>query len=54
MVVVDNCVNELQKLFRGGLEEKCRLGAVSAATAALETSDTFAASMHWGTYRASE
>lgn len=51
--VVENCVAEIQKMFREGLEEKCRLGAISAASAALDTSDTFAASMHWATYRAS-
>ena len=54
MAVVDKCVDDLQRLFRDGLEEKCRLGAVNAATAASDTSDTFAASMHWATYRASE
>ncbi|GJE84682.1 nuclear GTPase SLIP-GC [Phanerochaete sordida] len=50
--VVDNCVKELQARFREGLEEKCRLGAINASTAAVDTSDTFAASMHWATYRA--
>ncbi|THG94658.1 hypothetical protein EW026_g6853 [Hermanssonia centrifuga] len=52
MKVIDDCVHELQKSFRDGLEEKCRVGAINAAAAALETSDNFAASMHWGTYRA--
>ncbi|KAI0721894.1 Dynamin family-domain-containing protein [Cerioporus squamosus] len=50
--VVDNCVEELQERFKEGLEEKCKAGATNAATAAVETSDQFAASMHWGTYRA--
>ena len=54
MAVVDKCVDDLQRLFRDGLEEKCHLGAVNAATAASEISDLFAASMHWATYRASE
>ncbi|OCH93605.1 hypothetical protein OBBRIDRAFT_832536 [Obba rivulosa] len=50
--VVDDCVQELQRRFQDGLEEKCQTGAANAATAAVETSDTFAASMHWATYRA--
>ncbi|KAH8106194.1 hypothetical protein BXZ70DRAFT_422562 [Cristinia sonorae] len=50
--VVDDCVDQLQHTFRDGLEEKCQVGAANAANAAVETSDTFAASMHWGTYRA--
>ncbi|KAH9951754.1 Dynamin family-domain-containing protein [Amylocystis lapponica] len=50
--VIDNCVNDLQACFQDGLEEKCQTGAENASSAALQTSDTFAASMHWGTYRA--
>ncbi|RPD61950.1 hypothetical protein L226DRAFT_613292 [Lentinus tigrinus ALCF2SS1-7] len=50
--VVANSVEELQERFKDGLEEKCRVGAANAASAALETSDQFAASMHWATYRA--
>ncbi|CAL1702209.1 unnamed protein product [Somion occarium] len=50
--VVDDCVHELQNRFRDGLEEKCIIGATNAAAAAVPTSDNFAASMHWATYRA--
>lgn len=50
--VVEDAVRELKARFREGLEEKCRLGAINASSAAVETSDTFAASMHWATYRA--
>ncbi|KAI0786384.1 hypothetical protein C8Q75DRAFT_771545 [Abortiporus biennis] len=50
--VIGECVKELQTRFRDGLEEKCQVGAENAAAAAVETSDTFAASMHWATYRA--
>lgn len=49
---VDNCVQELQENFKSGLEEKCRVGAANAAEAAVPTTDEFAASMHWATYRA--
>ncbi|TBU32140.1 hypothetical protein BD311DRAFT_775680 [Dichomitus squalens] len=49
---VENCVEELQERFKDGLEERCKIGATSAAAVAVETSDTFAASMHWATYRA--
>ncbi|KAI9063349.1 hypothetical protein FKP32DRAFT_1592405 [Trametes sanguinea] len=51
-LLVDDCVDELRERFRDGLEERCQVGAANAATAAVETSDAFAASMHWGTYRA--
>ncbi|EMD41072.1 hypothetical protein CERSUDRAFT_63001 [Gelatoporia subvermispora B] len=50
--VIEDCVKELQHRFGDGLEEKCQVGAVNAAAAAVQTSDTFAASMHWATYRA--
>ncbi|TFK83640.1 hypothetical protein K466DRAFT_528541 [Polyporus arcularius HHB13444] len=50
--VIDKCVEELQERFKEGLEEKCQIGAANAASAAVETSDQFAASMHWATYRA--
>ncbi|KAI0758261.1 Dynamin family-domain-containing protein [Irpex lacteus] len=50
--VVEDCVDELKKKFQDGLAEKCRIGATNAASAAVETSDNFAASMHWATYRA--
>ncbi|KAG5641399.1 hypothetical protein DXG03_005335 [Asterophora parasitica] len=49
---VDKCVKDLQEGFRDGLEDKCKVGAANAAAAAVPTSDEFAASMHWGTYRA--
>ncbi|PIL36747.1 hypothetical protein GSI_00436 [Ganoderma sinense ZZ0214-1] len=50
--VVESCVEELQERFRDGLEERCQVGATNAASSAVQTSDTFAASMHWATYRA--
>jgi hypothetical protein len=68
--VVDQRVEELQEHFKDGLEDKCRVGAANvshqpepgtqcltppkAADAAVATSDQFANSMHWATYRASE
>ncbi|KAL6302427.1 hypothetical protein BKA93DRAFT_737025 [Sparassis latifolia] len=51
-VVVDSCVEELKARFRESLERKCTAGAAKAAQAAITTSDAFAASMHWRTYRA--
>lgn len=51
--VVADCVAQLKRVFRDGIEERCRAGANKAKTAAVETSDTFAASMHWASYRAS-
>lgn len=51
--VVKDCVAQLKRVFRDGIEERCRAGANKAKTAAVETSDTFAASMHWASYRAS-
>ncbi|GLB33731.1 putative dynamin family protein [Lyophyllum shimeji] len=50
--LVDKCVKDLQENFKDGLEDKCMVGAANAAAAAVETSDGFAASMHWATYRA--
>ncbi|KZT13003.1 uncharacterized protein LAESUDRAFT_719309 [Laetiporus sulphureus 93-53] len=50
--VIDDCVRELKDRFRDELDEKCLVGAAIAASTAVETSDTFAASMHWATYRA--
>ncbi|KAJ8086531.1 hypothetical protein PM082_005354 [Marasmius tenuissimus] len=50
--VIDKCVEELQGKFKDGLEGKCRTGAELAASSAVATVDEFAASMHWGTYRA--
>ncbi|KAK0468295.1 uncharacterized protein EV420DRAFT_1473993 [Desarmillaria tabescens] len=50
--VVEDNVENLKEKFREGLEDKCRTGAVQASAAAVMTSDEFAASMHWGTYRA--
>ncbi len=31
MKVIDDCVHELQKSFRDGLEEKCRVGAINVS-----------------------
>ncbi|KAG5716551.1 GTPase SLIP-GC [Termitomyces sp. T112] len=50
--LVDNCVKDLQERFKDGLEDKCKSGAADAAAAAVTTTDEFAASMHWVTYRA--
>lgn len=50
--LVDKCVTDLQENFKEGLEDKCRVGATNAADVAVPTSDEFAASMHWATYRA--
>ncbi|KAG6820103.1 hypothetical protein H0H93_005415 [Arthromyces matolae] len=49
---VDKCVKELQEHFKDGLEDKCKVGAANAASAAVKTTDEFAGSMHWATYRA--
>ncbi|KAE9410407.1 hypothetical protein BT96DRAFT_931168 [Gymnopus androsaceus JB14] len=51
-VLIKTCVEQLQELFKDGLEDKCRVGASLSANSAVEVSDSFAASMHWGTYRA--
>ncbi|PSS18906.1 hypothetical protein PHLCEN_2v3192 [Hermanssonia centrifuga] len=32
MKVIDDCVHELQKSFRDGLQEKCRVGAINIAS----------------------
>ncbi|KAF9569032.1 hypothetical protein CPC08DRAFT_790765 [Agrocybe pediades] len=50
--LVDGCASDLQKVFKDGLEDKCRTGAASAAESAIPTIDEFQASMHWATYRA--
>ncbi|KAJ7507726.1 hypothetical protein B0H11DRAFT_1968347 [Mycena galericulata] len=50
--VVETSVSQLKDHLRDGLEERCRVGAASAAGAAVSTSDDFASSMHWGSYRA--
>lgn len=66
--VVKDSIRDLQKAFSEGLEAKCRIGAanvcyicssgrsllifVQAAEVAVQTTDTFAASMHWASFRA--
>ncbi|KZT24461.1 hypothetical protein NEOLEDRAFT_1134832 [Neolentinus lepideus HHB14362 ss-1] len=50
--VIDETIEELQNRFKDGLEEKMQTGAEQAAASAVTTSDTFAASVHWATYRA--
>ncbi|KAJ6539274.1 hypothetical protein B0H19DRAFT_1178148 [Mycena capillaripes] len=50
--VIETSVSSLKTHLRDGLEERCRVGAVNAAAVAVSTSDEFAASMHWGSYRA--
>ncbi|EMD41186.1 hypothetical protein CERSUDRAFT_91948 [Gelatoporia subvermispora B] len=50
--VIDACTQELLDRFHDELDEKCRVGANAAAAMATHTSDEFAASMHWKTYRA--
>ncbi|KAF8193874.1 hypothetical protein K438DRAFT_826723 [Mycena galopus ATCC 62051] len=50
--IVDSSVESLKDYLRDGLGERCRIGAASAADAAVATSDDFANSMHWASYRA--
>ncbi|PBL02484.1 hypothetical protein ARMGADRAFT_1005847 [Armillaria gallica] len=50
--VIEDNVENLKAKFREGLADKCRTGATQASAAAVSTSDEFAGSMHWGTYRA--
>ncbi|KAJ7809368.1 hypothetical protein B0H14DRAFT_3112574 [Mycena olivaceomarginata] len=50
--VVETSVESLKDHLRDSLEERCRIGAASAAEAAVPTSDDFASSMHWASYRA--
>ncbi|KAJ7047442.1 hypothetical protein C8F04DRAFT_7939 [Mycena alexandri] len=50
--VVETNVSLLKEHLRDGLEERCRVGAANAAESAVPTSDEFAGSMHWGSYRA--
>jgi hypothetical protein len=65
--VVKDSIRNLQNAFSEGLEAKCRIGAanvrpifclvnllltsVKAAEVAVQTTDTFAASMHWASFR---
>ncbi len=51
--MIEDNVENLKAKFREGLADKCRTGATQASAAAVSTSDEFAGSMHWGTYRAS-
>ncbi|KIK65342.1 hypothetical protein GYMLUDRAFT_70455 [Collybiopsis luxurians FD-317 M1] len=50
--LIGECEDQLKMKFKDGLEDKCRVGASLSASGAVELSDYFAASMHWGTYRA--
>ncbi|KAJ7781316.1 hypothetical protein B0H16DRAFT_1671621 [Mycena metata] len=50
--VVETNVALLKDHLRDGLEERCRVGAANAAESAVPTSDDFAVSMHWASYRA--
>ncbi|KLO16323.1 hypothetical protein SCHPADRAFT_823334 [Schizopora paradoxa] len=50
--VVEDCVKEMQEVFREGIEDKCKLGAEYAAENAVQLVDDFAGSTHWCTYRA--
>ncbi|KAJ3999535.1 Dynamin family-domain-containing protein [Lentinula boryana] len=50
--LIQDCIVQLQELFKDGLEDKCRVGASLSANGAVEISDNFAATMHWATYRA--
>ncbi|KAJ7591152.1 hypothetical protein C8J56DRAFT_934806 [Mycena floridula] len=49
--IVDSRTEEIKTIFRSGLEDKCREGALKAADNALAVSDDFQ-TMHWSTYRA--
>ncbi|CAE6511703.1 unnamed protein product [Rhizoctonia solani] len=50
--VAANCVEQLKHAFREGIEERCLAGAIKARQLAVQTSDNFANSMHWQSYRA--
>ncbi|KAJ7068199.1 hypothetical protein C8F01DRAFT_1117262 [Mycena amicta] len=50
--IVEEAVSSLKDHFRDGLEERCRVGALNAADAAVTTAEDFASSMHWASYRA--
>ncbi|KAI0049607.1 hypothetical protein FA95DRAFT_1556704 [Auriscalpium vulgare] len=50
--VVAKTVAGLKTEFKNGLQEKCEAGAALASGAAVDTSDGFAARMHWASYRA--
>ncbi|CAE6530132.1 unnamed protein product [Rhizoctonia solani] len=50
--VAASCVEQLKHAFREGIEERCLAGAIKARQSAVETSDNFASSMHWQSYRA--
>ncbi|KAJ7228734.1 hypothetical protein GGX14DRAFT_414563 [Mycena pura] len=50
--IIETSVSSLKDHLRNGLEERCRAGAANAADAAVSTSDDFASSMHWASYRA--
>ncbi|KAJ1303224.1 hypothetical protein OPQ81_011422 [Rhizoctonia solani] len=50
--VTVGCVKQLKRAFREGIEERCLAGATKAKDLAVETSDNFASSMHWQSYRA--
>jgi hypothetical protein len=51
--VTNRDVEGLRERFRTELADKCRTGADNAEKDALDTSDKFAKSTHWQTYRAS-
>ncbi|KAK7061658.1 nuclear GTPase SLIP-GC [Favolaschia claudopus] len=50
--IVEETVENLNSHLSEGLDKQCRIGAANAADAAVTTSDEFASSMHWGSYRA--
>ncbi|KAH8830804.1 hypothetical protein DL96DRAFT_1668499 [Flagelloscypha sp. PMI_526] len=50
--VINKCEEDLNAAFNDGLEAKCQEGIVAGAAGAVQTVDTFAASIHWATYRA--
>jgi hypothetical protein len=52
--IAADCVENLKRAFRDGIAERCHSGATKAKLAAVQTSDNFAASMHWQSYRAGE
>ncbi|KAJ7129761.1 hypothetical protein C8R44DRAFT_777600 [Mycena epipterygia] len=51
--IIETNVSLLKDHLRDGLEERCRVGAANAAEAAVGTSDEYASSQHWASYRAS-
>lgn len=50
--VTNDCVRELRRVFRNGIQKRCDVGANKAKQAAVDTSDSFARRLSWQGYRA--